>query len=295
MSLLTIPVIQAFVDADRGGNPAGVVLNADGYDRATRQRIAARVGLSETAFVSASSVADYKLEFFTPVRQIAQCGHATIATFSYLAQQGMLRGTHSSIETVDGIRGIRLEGDQAFMEQQAPTFTRPDQVVADLSAQRILDSIQVSAADLLESQAPVVVNTGNSFMIIPLRSATAVRQIAPDLAAVERISEQLDLIGYYVFSPEVQQSGRDAGARMFAPRYGIPEEAATGMAAGPLACYLFTYLQQKKSTFLIEQGYLMPSPSPSVLTVRLKLDQLTIKNLWVGGRATVSHSVEIDN
>lgn len=122
MSQLTISVIQAFVDAGRGGNPAGVVLNADVCDRATRQRIATQVGLSETAFVSASSTADYRLEFFTPVRQIAQCGHATIATFSYLAQQGILKRTHSSMETVDGVRGIRLEGDQAFMKQRTPTY-----------------------------------------------------------------------------------------------------------------------------------------------------------------------------
>lgn len=293
MSQLIIPVIQAFVDTGQGGNPAGVVLNADAYDRTTRQRIAAQVGLSETAFVSASSVADYKLEFFTPVRQIAQCGHATIATFSYLAQQGLLKRTQSSMETVDGVRGIRLEGDQAFMEQRAPTFSRPDQVIADLSTQRILDSLHVSPTDLMEGQVPVVVNTGNSFMIVPLRSATTVQEIVPDLAAVDRISEQLDLIGYYVFSPEVQQSGRDAGARMFAPRYGIPEEAATGMAAGPLACYLFTYLQRRKEIFFIEQGHLMQPPSPSVLTARLYLDQMAITGLWVGGRAAVSHSVAI--
>ncbi|MBD2703075.1 PhzF family phenazine biosynthesis protein [Spirosoma sp. BT702] len=294
MPRLTIPVVQAFVDAGRGGNPAGVVLNADAFDPATRQRIATRVSLSETAFVSASIVADFKLEFFTPVRQIAQCGHATIATFSYLAQQGMLKEGHNSMETVDGVRGIRLEDNQAFMEQRAPTFTPPDQVIADLSTQQILDSLRLSATDLIDGQVPVVVNTGNSFMIVPLRSAGAVRNVAPDLDAIERISEQLDLVGYYVFSPDVQQSGRDAGARMFAPRYGISEEAATGMAAGPLACYLFRYIQSPKTTFLVEQGHLMPSPSPSVLTAQLYLDQHTITSLWVGGRAATSHSIDID-
>ena len=44
--------------------------------------IAQKVGLSETAFFSKSTVTDFKLDFFTPTRQIAHCGHATIAAFS---------------------------------------------------------------------------------------------------------------------------------------------------------------------------------------------------------------------
>ena len=293
MPQLPIPVVQAFVDADKGGNPAGIVLNADQYDQATKQTIATNVGLSETAFVSSSSVADYKLEFFTPVRQIAQCGHATVATFSYLAQQGLLISNHPTMETVDGIRGIHLENDQAFMEQRAPSFTRPETLAADLNTTRILDSLHLSATDLPDGLVPLVVNTGNSFMIVPLRSAAAVERLIPDLAAIETISKRLGLIGYYVFSPDVQQAGRDAGARMFAPYYGIPEESATGMAAGPLACYLYQYLHQKKSIFLIEQGHFMQPPSPSVLTARLHLDQEMITGLMVGGRAAVSHVVEI--
>lgn len=295
MPPLTIPIVRAFVDNNQGGNPAGVVLNADQYDQTTKQRIATGVGLSETAFVSSSSVADFKLEFFTPVRQIAQCGHATVATFLYLAQQDLLPSNHPSMETVDGVRGIYLENEQAFMEQRAPTFVSPESVADNLTTTRILASLGLSAKDLFEGHHPLVVNTGNSFLLVPLRSARAVEQLQPDLAAIETISEQLGLIGYYVFSPQVQQAGRDAGARMFAPFYGIPEEPATGMAAGPLACYLYTYSQQKKSIFYIEQGHLMQPSSPSVLTARLTLDQETITSLWVGGRAAVSHLVKIDH
>ena len=84
----------------------------------------------------------------------------------------------------------------------------------------------------------------------------------------------------------MQQARRDAVAYMFAHFYGIPEESVTGMAAGPLACYLYTYLHQKKPIFRIEQGHLVQSPSPSVLTVQLTLDQETITSLRVGGQAT---------
>ncbi|RAJ92461.1 PhzF family phenazine biosynthesis protein [Larkinella arboricola] len=293
MQTVTISVVTAFVDGGTGGNPAGIVLDADRFDQATKQRIATRVGLSETAFVSASAVADFNLEFFTPVRQIAHCGHATIAAFSYLAQQGILTKTHSSRETVDGPRSVYMDGTRAFMEQAAPTYQFPDLLDAEVTPQRVLQSLGLSSTDLLDDQLPLVANTGNSFLLIPVRSAAIVERIRPDLQAIEHISERLGLVGYYVFSPDTQKPDRDAGARMFAPAYGIPEEAATGMAAGPLACYLYDYLKLRKTTLLIEQGHLMQPPSPSLLTARLQTERGLITGLLVGGSAQVSHTIEI--
>jgi len=292
VSNVTVNIINGFVeDSGEGGNPAGVVLNAE-LSRAAKQRIAFRVGVSETAFVSSSDVADYKLEFFTPTRQIAHCGHATIATFSYLAQQGKLSSERSSKETIDGIRDIRLSRGLAFMEQSAPAYARvPD---ADgLTTQSVMASLNSSEERLLPGLEPVVVNTGNSFLVVPLRSGKAVEDLKPDWNAISTISEQLDLIGYYVFSNSAQQYGRSASARMFAPRYGIEEEAATGMAAGPLACYLHDFMKIPGSTFEIEQGYLMPTPSPSKITVHLGTDNHRITGLMAGGRGRVVTSIEV--
>ena len=83
-----VKIVAAFVEDNKGGNPAGVVLDADHLTRDQKINIAARVGLSETAFVSRSDQSDFKLDFFTPSWQIAHCGHATIATFAYLQQAG---------------------------------------------------------------------------------------------------------------------------------------------------------------------------------------------------------------
>ncbi len=293
MQTVKVNLVNAFVDTTQGGNAAGIVLNAERYDQTTKQTIATNVGLSETAFISPSSVADFKLEFFTPTRQIAQCGHATIAAYVYLAQQGLLTKKQSSMETVDGTRLIVLDDAQAFMEQTAPTFTPPDSLAPEVSQNAILESLGLSPAELLNGLSPLVVNTGNSFLIVPVESAGIVQRVVPDQSAVKAISEKLGLVGYYIFSPTGQKPGRDAGTRMFAPAYGIAEEAATGMAAGPLACYLHEFLPLKKTTFLIEQGHLMHPPSPSVLTVRLHLEHGVITGLMVGGRAQVSHRVEI--
>ena len=74
--------VNAFTDGASGGNPASVVLDADGLDVSAKPGVARRVGLSEAACVSRSETQTIRLEFFTPTRQIAHCGHATIATLA---------------------------------------------------------------------------------------------------------------------------------------------------------------------------------------------------------------------
>ena len=98
---INVQILNAFADNGKGGNPAGVVLNADGLSNDNKIEIAKKVGLSETAFVSKSKTEDFKLDFFTPTKQIAHCGHATVATFSYLKQIGALKSDNSSKETIE--------------------------------------------------------------------------------------------------------------------------------------------------------------------------------------------------
>ncbi len=81
---------------------------------------------------------------------------------------------------------------------------------------------------------------------------------------------------------------------MFAPRFGIPEEAGTGMAAGPLACFLHDYLGVEDREILIEQGWLMKPPSPSVIKVTLELADGQISRLMVGGSARSVSSMQVE-
>lgn len=290
--LIEVQVVNAFIDGVAGGNPAGVVVDANALSAAQKLKVAQQVGLSETAFVSASDSATIKLDFFTPARQIAHCGHATIATFSLLRQLGVVSEGRLSKETIDGNREILLDGDMAFMEQLAPCHTQVA-ATSELGG-RIVASLGLTQAQLLSGIDPFVVNTGNSFLIVPLSDERSVAELQPDLGLVESLSDELDLIGYYVFSTTTKGSGRHAGARMFAPRFGIPEEAGTGMAAGPLACFLHDHLGVEDRDILIEQGWLMPLPSPSVIKVVLELAHGKISRLMVGGTARAVSSMQVE-
>ena len=286
---MEVKILNAFVDNDKGGNPAGVVLNADHLSDKQKLEIAKKVGLSETAFVSESKIADFKLDFFPPSRQIAHCGHATIATFSYLSQLGKVRNAHSSKETIDGRREILIQGDLAFMEQRYPQYTSVQQ-----KKEKVLQSLGLSEKELLENATISIVNTGNSFAIIPVASMEILKNIKPDFDLITQVSDEFDLIGYYVFCRQTDVPGRDANTRMFAPRYGIEEEAGTGMAAGPLACYLYDILGLKKDRILIQQGWFMKNPSPSLIIVDLTINNGKISKIMAGGKGIPMKSISIE-
>lgn len=287
--IVNVQILNAFAENGKGGNPAGVVLNADDLSDENKLEIAKKVGLSETAFVSASKTEDFKLDFFTPNKQIAHCGHATVATFSYLKQIGALKNQNSSKETIDGKRKIKLSGDLAFMEQLAPNYV-------DVSHKEsvILKSLGLVKSDLLPNAPIQLVNTGNSFIIVPVKNSVILKNISPDFNLINAVSEEFDLIGYYVFTTDTNNAEYEATSRMFGPRYGILEEAGTGMAAGPLASYLFDLLKINKKSFRIQQGKYMKVPSPSLIIVDLEIEKGEITGLMAGGKGILDRQIEIE-
>jgi PhzF family phenazine biosynthesis protein len=289
---IDVQIVNALTDGTIGGNPAGVVIDADTLTSDQKLSVAKQLGLSETAFASKSDIATVKLEFFTPTRQIAHCGHATIATFSFLRKIGRVNDGELSKETIDGRRSILIDGDTVLMEQTSPTYyaIEPESDLSD----KISQSIAVLPAQLYGTANPTVVNTGNGFLMIALPDERSVASVRPDQRAIELISEELDLVGYYVFSTSTKVPGRHAGARMFAPRFGIAEEAATGTAAGPLACFLYECMGVGDSEIVIEQGRLMQPPSPSVIKVILDVHGNRISRLMAGGSGVVVRSVSTE-
>lgn len=286
---VSVMVVNAFTYNGDGGNPAGVVLDADAYSQEQKQEIARLAGFPETAFVSRSDVADRKLEFFTPNKQIAHCGHATVATFSYLNQLGEITTRQSSKETIDGNRTIILEDGKAYMEQKPDFFC----TLSRTEIEDVMASLDLTEDDILDGYQPIISNTGVSFIIIPLAEMASLAKIKTDLDAINSMSEKHDLIGYYAFSMDAVDEGHDVTTRMFAPRYAIPEESATGMAAGNLGYYLYEQMNMKVDEIIIEQGYFMEKPSKSEIIVRLNHDGDVLNNIMAGGTARVGKVIEV--
>ncbi|RAK52515.1 PhzF family phenazine biosynthesis protein [Phenylobacterium deserti] len=276
--------VAAFTSGGAGGNPAGLVLGADGLSTSDKQALASRAGLSETAFISRSEVATLKLEFFTPTRQIAHCGHATIAAFGYLGASGRLPAGRHTKETIDGLREVFVDGGRAAMQQRPPVYD-------DVDAAEMLSALGLTPSQVDRRFAPVRVDTGNGFVLVGLNAPDDLTGVTPDLAALHDLSELHDLVGVYVFAL-TPDSATAATTRMFAPRYGIAEEAATGMAAGPLGCLLNDRGLAGAST-LIEQGRFMHPPSPSRLQVDLTVRDGRIQDVRVSGEAQLTGATRL--
>ncbi len=293
---LSVPVqiVNAFTLNGTGGNPAGVVLDADELSETAMQSIAAEAGLSETAFVSRHPTEGARLEFFTPTRRIAHCGHATVAAFALMRAEGRIGDGATSKQTVDGPRKILVQNGAVYMEQRAPRYEADtDWAGTGVTRAEALDALGLATDRLDARVTPQVVDTGNRFLLVGVAREADLAAIVPDQQAIGRISEALDLIGFYAFAVTTGTGPAHATTRMFAPRFGIAEESATGMTAGPLACLLHDILGDRRTHFAIEQGRFMSSPSVSRILVDLEIERGRITGLMAGGEGRRAGTLDI--
>lgn len=285
----TAYVLNAFAKTKRGGNPAGVVLNADGLKQREMQKISAKLGFSETAFVQKSSKADFKVRFFTLNKEVDLCGHATIATFYLLKQLGVIKDGKFTQEIKVGILGVEVRKNNVFMEQNLPEYSKLNE-----KRSTIANSLGVKENDLALTMPLVIASTGSRDILIPVKNHSALLSIKPKFSKLKQISKKTNTVGYHVFSLDTK-SHYTAHCRDFAPLYGIREESATGSSSGALACYLFDYdiINKEQAKLLIfEQGYSMGSPSE--ILARLTIKGKQIRKVEVGGRAILIKKLELD-
>lgn len=271
--------MNSFAKTEHGGNEAGVVLQADNLSVEQMQKIARAVGFSETAFVTKSDCADFKIRFFTPNEEVDLCGHATIGAFYTLSSKGFIKpGTYSQ-QTKAGILNVRVNDDfSIMMDQPAPVFYET------IDKKQIADSLNINQTEIVGNLPVQIVSTGLKDIIVPVKNLAVLSTINPDFDRIKKISELYNVVGYHVFTLE-SLNGSTAHCRNFAPLYAIPEESATGTSNGALACYLFKYClidnnAARKITF--EQGYLMGKPSEILASVMFEGN--AILGAKVGGK-----------
>jgi PhzF family phenazine biosynthesis protein len=233
--------IDSFTRTPFRGNPAGVVLDADGLSDVQMQDIARELKHSETAFVLRPTAADHDVwvRFFTPAVEVPVCGHATIAAHYALAHaRGMPPGGRVVQRTGAGLQRIRTVRDggdwRIEMEQGAIVF---GETLDSALRERVVAALRLQGgvSALVDGRPLQVVSTGHSKVLVPLRDDYPLDTLEPDLAALSALSAELGCNGWYPF---VLSGARRTEGRMFAPAIGIAEDPVTGNANGPLGAYL---------------------------------------------------------
>lgn len=223
----------AFSDDPAGGNPAGVVLDADGLSPAEMQRIAADVGYAETAFVSGTG-RGRGIRYFSPVAEVPFCGHATVASAVAIAET-LGDGLFVFASPVGPIEITTSSGEGA----RHAAFTSVDPWVrplADDDLDAVLSLIGVSRDDLDPRHPPRLAFAGNPHPLVVLRDRAGFDAFRFDPRAARAL---MDASAW----PATIIVLLDAGdglweARNIFPVGEITEDPATGAAAAATGAYL---------------------------------------------------------
>lgn len=180
------------------------------------QAIAAENNLAETAFLVPDG-GDYRLRWFTPTTEVPLCGHATLASAAVVMER--LEPGRSSVifHSASGLLTVKRTSEGYVMDFPA----RPSEPVQ--APPGLAEALGV---------APVEVWVDVFNYLAVLESAQRVRELAPDIARLDRSGVIVTALG---------DESYDFVSRYFAPAKGIPEDPVTGGAH----CALVPYWAQR--------------------------------------------------
>lgn len=213
--------VDAFASRAFEGNPAAVCMLAGWLDDIWLQAIAAENNLSETAFLVATRQG-YHLRWFTPVREIDLCGHATLAAAHVVFELAHPDWPQVSFETRSGTLTVTRSESGLDMDFPA-SLPAPCPAPPEL-----LEALHIVPNEILAAEDYLAV----------FDNEAQVRELQPDMSLLKK----LDRRGVIVTAPGDRH---DFVSRFFAPRYGIEEDPVTGSAHCMLAPYWSARLGKK--------------------------------------------------
>lgn len=254
----------AFTSDPAGGNPAGVVLHAEGLDDAAMQRIATEVDYAETAFVTGIGESSLSIRYFSPVAEVPFCGHATIATAVALVEHDHVQVGELTFRTPVGpivIRTVRSEGTVSA------AFTSVDPIVEPMAREtltELADLIGVGEGEVSQTMPPALVFAGNTHPLLALSDRKVFDSFTFDPAAARSLMDRNGWPATIIVIHGTVDHG--ITARNIFPVGRIIEDPATGSAAAAIGAYLRERgLATPPATVVIHQGEHVGRPS--LLTV----------------------------
>ena len=273
MSAFRYVVADVFTDRPVEGNQLGVFTDARGLDDRTMRGLARELNFSETVFVLPAEAGGHaRIRIFTPAVEVPFAGHPTLGTAFVLGTP--LQLDEIRLETGRGIVPVRLEREGARI-----VFGRMTQPVPTVRPYEEADAL-LAALGVAGSELPVeLYDNGIEHVYVCLGSEAEVAALRPDMA---RLAVLPAVLGANCFAG----AGTRWKTRMFAPAGGVPEDPATGSAAGPLALHLARHGRIAFGTEIeISQG--AEIRRPSTLYARVTGSAERVERVEVGGSAVI--------
>ena len=262
---------SAFTTDPRGGNAAGIVLDATGLDETSMQRIASDVGYSETAFLVGDGSRAFDVRYFAPSVEVPFCGHATIATGVALGER--LGVGRFLLRTRVGVVPVDVTADDAGLRARFTSVEPALRDIADADVSALLAALRWSRADLDPELPPRVAYAGGWHPVIAVRSRARLAALDYDFGALRQLMTDR---GWLTAQLVWREAPALFHARNPSPGAGIVEDPATGSAAAALGHYLRELrLVDLPARVVVRQGDDLGRPS--VLTVEVDADDPRVK------------------
>jgi len=214
--------IDAFATKLFEGNPAAVCPLDEWLPDEIMQSIAEENNLSETAFFVPKGNGLH-IRWFTPAREVALCGHATLAAAYVLFNILGYKKDKIEFDSKSGILAVTKDNEWLIMD-----FPAQPPVSCDIPKE-IVKAFNITPIECLKSEDFIVVFERE----IDIESAK------PDFEQLKK----LNLRGVIITAKSTRY---DFVARFFAPKYGIPEDPVTGSAYTQLAPYWASMIGSKR-------------------------------------------------
>lgn len=282
--------LDVFTDRAFAGNPLAVFPEAEGITDEQMQQIAREMNLSETVFVLPSDKEDVlrRLRIFTPGSELPFAGHPIVGTWNCLAREGVVPLPENGNGRVQlkhevGIGVLPIEID---FQDGVPVRVTMTQGTFDIRSEiddwqeqaDIARALGLAREDLDETLPIQAVSTGNTMLLVPVRSLADLGNCRPNQNLLDDIFGRNEVLrggtGCYAFTRETIEIGEARAHARFFVGMGIGEDPATGSAAGPLGGYLVYHDATRVEPvdevyqFVIEQGDFINRPSRIGLAVK---------------------------
>jgi PhzF family phenazine biosynthesis protein len=291
--------IDSFTKEKFKGNPAGVVVNADGLKDYEMQQIARELNNSETAFLFSpdDNDCDGVIRYFTPSIEVPICGHATIAAMYAKALEDNLDPCVLKMKTKVGILPfeiIKENGDYQIVMTQGNFEASP--AFDNNTAKKIIDALGLDNTDIDEKCPIQIASTGHSKVMIGIKSRAKLNALLPKYNDLADLSKQINCNGYFVFTFDSDSKDILTYGRMFAPAIGINEDPVTGNANGPLGGYLIqnNIVDFKDDLFEFNGKQGEKIDRPGIVKVRVTIQNDKPNLIQIKGDAVVVFKTEIE-
>ena len=300
---LKFHILDVFTDQAFKGNQLAIVEEADELSSETMLAITREFGFSETVFLQSSDnpTAVSKLRIFTPKGEISFAGHPTIGTAVLLGlQKAKEQNCGQDVllildEEVGPVRSVVSVSSEksAYAEIDVPQLPKVIEHVPEIDL--VADALGLDIQDVgFENHKIMSAEIGIRFVYVPLKNRSLVSKAAPNFAFWSAAFSKDNPVGVFVYCRGGEAASTGFHGRMFAPDFGISEDAATGGAVVGFSRLIERFEIDAQSHYetMISQGFEMGRDS--FLKLELELENRALRQVRLGGDALLVASGELN-